>query len=256
MRVLFCGNHFSGGYVYTKEAVARRLVGIGLDPAEIEVLQCERENVPTEIKSATVVIPLMTKITSELIESAPNLRMVMQFGVGVEGVDIPFASSKGIFVCNICSENCGNAQSCAEHSIYLATAILRNVNELKRSIALGRLGYPLGKTLYQSRSMIIGFGGIGRQLLPRLLAMGAQHVTVVSRSATDVDVADERVSFNDFSKMFGTDRDLQTEKFQYDIVFLCCNVNADNIGMVNTSFLSRFEPGLHIVNVARVGCSS
>ena len=40
--------------------------------------------------------------------------MIIQYGVGLEGVDIPYATEKGIYVCNIPSENTGNAQSQAE----------------------------------------------------------------------------------------------------------------------------------------------
>ena len=48
----------------------------------------------------------------------------MQYGVGLEGIDVDCATKSGVWVCKIPSEGTGNAQSCAEHAIYLALSLL------------------------------------------------------------------------------------------------------------------------------------
>lgn len=252
-KVLFCGHNFSGGFLYSKEAIEKRLVARNEDMSRIEVIECDRSEVASNIPSSTVVIPWMSKVTAELMDTAPQLRLIMQFGVGLEGVDIPAATKRGIHVARINSQTTGNAQSCAEHCIYLATASLRNVNELRQSILHGKLGWPVGRTLYAAKTMIVGFGGIGRQLLPRLQAMGASEITIVCRAippdATQF-TSDPRVRFLRYDAAFApTSSEM---KFQSDVVFLCTTVNADNIGMVNRSFVHKFHPGLHIINVSRV----
>jgi phosphoglycerate dehydrogenase-like enzyme len=260
MKVLFCGQHFSGGFVYTRRAIQIRVQDA------IQLVQCEIYEVPEEIKSATVVVCLMCKITEELIASAPNLKMIMQYGVGIEGVDILAASKRGIYVCNINSESCGNAQSCAEHCIYLATAIMRNVYELQKSLEMGRLGFPLGRTLYCSKIMLIGFGGMGKQLFPRLLAMGVSEITIVTKKPILLTSIIENLEMLltifpcqihcvCFDEIFSTNPDLPrspSSLITIDVLFLCCSVNAENKEFVNQQFLQQFNSGFYLINVSRV----
>lgn len=55
----------------------------------LQVVQCEREAVGEEIEDADVVVPLMCPLGAELLRRARRAKLVLQFGVGVEGVDIP-----------------------------------------------------------------------------------------------------------------------------------------------------------------------
>ena len=80
------------------------------------------------------------------------------------------ATSKGIHVSNIPSEGTGNALSCAEMAIYLTLACLRSAPSMADSIRHGRVGVPLGQTLYGKRILIVGFGGIAKELIPRCVA--------------------------------------------------------------------------------------
>ena len=80
------------------------------------------------------------------------------------------ATSRGIHVSNIPSEGTGNALSCAEMAIYLTLACLRSAPSMADSIQHGRVGVPLGKTLFGKRVLIVGFGGIAKELVPRYVA--------------------------------------------------------------------------------------
>jgi lactate dehydrogenase-like 2-hydroxyacid dehydrogenase len=112
------------------------------------------------------------------------------------------ATQRGIWVSNISSAGMGNALSCAEHIIYLTLALLRrcsllDVNhvqlevtsvviqwpslhiaedcqrlpcsapQMAKSVAICRIGQPLGQTLAGKRVLVFGLGNIGRELLPR-----------------------------------------------------------------------------------------
>lgn len=72
---------------------------------------------------------------------------------------------------NILSAGTGNALSCAEHAIYLALATLRDQNSMAASIQRQRLGVPLGQTLYGKTVLIVGFGNIAKELIPRWAAL-------------------------------------------------------------------------------------
>ena len=63
---------------------------------EDEVRACLQKEVPSQAPWAEVLIPAMTRLTKEIIDSAPDLKLIQQFGVGLEGVDLDAAASKGI----------------------------------------------------------------------------------------------------------------------------------------------------------------
>ena len=173
--------HF--GWQYTHEALR--------DDHDIEVVQCDREKAAELLPEFHVAVPLMTRLDASALSAAgpvgknPNsvgkLRLVLQYGVGLEGVDLAAAARAGVAVSNIPSTAVPNALSCAEMSIFLALAALRRAPELAASIRSQRLGAPPGRTLWGKKALLIGFGGIGRALAPRLRALGVE-VDAVRRS--------------------------------------------------------------------------
>ena len=70
-------------------------------------------------------------------------------------------------VSNIPSGGTGNAASCAEHAIFLALALLRDQHEMAASIRGRRVGVPLGQTLLGKSVLLIGYGNIAKELVPR-----------------------------------------------------------------------------------------
>lgn len=66
-----------------------------------------------EVKDTDVIVPLMSVISRDVIAAAPQLLLINQYGVGVEGVDLQAAREFGVPVANMKSNLSGNAQSCA-----------------------------------------------------------------------------------------------------------------------------------------------
>jgi len=249
-KVLFAGmSHFESGFLNTREEL------LGEDLFLVE--QCHRDDVEREIVDADVVVPLMSKITSSLIGKATRLKMIMQFGVGLEGVDVAAATAKNIRVCKIESDTCGNAQSCAEHAIYLALAVLRDQRGMTAALASGRLGHPTGKTLFGSSALIFGFGGLSRELLKRLRPFALKNIYVIKQSrltpedlATNALVLDGTIA----AANIGTyEQDFALFARDVDVVFFCMSQTTSSIGMVDKSFLSHLKPGTTIVNISRGG---
>ena len=77
------------------------------------------------------------------------------------------ATARGVWVSNIPSEGTGNALSCAEMAVYLILACLRSQHAMAEAVAARRVGQPLGRTLAGKTVLVIGFGGIAKELLPR-----------------------------------------------------------------------------------------
>ena len=101
-----------------------------------------------------------TKVTSKIIDAAANLKVIGRAGIGVDNIDIPAASSRGIIVMNT---PFGNMITTAEHAIAMMFAVARQIPEASASTHSGKwekskfMGVELtGKTLG-----VIGAGNIG-----------------------------------------------------------------------------------------------
>jgi lactate dehydrogenase-like 2-hydroxyacid dehydrogenase len=212
----------------------------------------------------------MGKITESVISKAHNLKLIMQFGTGLEGVDIPAATRAGIKVAKIPSNLCENASSwyvlsvdlanssffvllchSAEHILYLTLCLMRNQSQMNHSLHNGNIGVPTGKTIFGSSFLIYGYGGIGQQLNSKLLSLGAS-TRIISRSA----------NVSEFNRLHGTTRcemgspeRLSDYLAQSDVVALCTTQNQHTIGLVNQSFLSLMKKGAYLINVTRVSAS-
>lgn len=82
------------------------------------------------------------------------------------------ATGMGIYVANIPSHATPNALSCAEMAIFLMLALARDLHAMTASVATRQLGAPCGDTLHGAHALVVGFGGLGRELIPRLSALG------------------------------------------------------------------------------------
>lgn len=87
------------------------------------------------------------------------------------------ATEQGIWVSNIPSSGTGNALSCAEHAIYLMLATLRQQNAMQQSIQQRRVGVPVSETLFGKSVLLVGFGNIAKELIPRQESSPAMSFT-------------------------------------------------------------------------------
>ena len=109
-----------------------------------------------------------TKVTKEILDAATNLKVIGRAGIGVDNVDIPAASAKGVVVMNT---PFGNSITTAEHAIALMFALARQLPEADASTQAGKweknrfMGVEVtGKTLG-----LIGAGNIGSIVADRAL---------------------------------------------------------------------------------------
>ena len=110
-----------------------------------------------------------TKLTAELIERGERLRIIARAGVGVDNVDVPAATRRGIVVANAPQSNVVTA---AEHTMALLLALARNVPQAHASLTAGRWERSRfsGVELYEKRLGILGFGRIGQLVAARARA--------------------------------------------------------------------------------------
>jgi D-3-phosphoglycerate dehydrogenase len=157
-----------------------------------EVLTPARETLRDALATAdALIVRSATRVTAELLEAAPRLRVVGRAGVGVDNIDVDAATARGVLVMNTPG---GNAVSVAEHTLALMLAVARNIPQLSASIHAGRweksggIGVELrGKTLG-----LIGLGRVGSEVARRARAFGmiviAHDPAVMEEAARDMGV--------------------------------------------------------------------
>lgn len=257
LRVLFCGEHFPFAFSYVKEELASRK----LDEKSIHCFKCDTSEVTNAISKADVALPFMASITKEDIIRSEDLKAIIQFGAGLELVDIKAATERGVYVQNIPSEETGNAEATAEHAMYLLLSAARRPEEAKDYFQRGLLGGPVVTQILKKNVVIYGFGGVGKQLVTRLTAFSPKSITVVKRNPM---AENEKKKYLSQGAMFSTaigflqqradldpSPELRTALNTADIVLLTCVLNQETTGLVNQRFLSILKPGVILINVAR-----
>ncbi|KAG5562885.1 hypothetical protein RHGRI_005576 [Rhododendron griersonianum] len=165
-RVLFCGPYFSASHVYTREYVENNPF--------IKVDDVPLDDVPRVIGNYDICVVKTMPLKADLISRASRMKLIMQYGVGLEGVDVNAATEHGIKVARIPGGATGNAASCAEMAIYLMLGLLRKQNEMQIAVKQKKLGEPIGETLFGKTVFIMGFGNIGIDLAKRLRPFGVK----------------------------------------------------------------------------------
>jgi D-3-phosphoglycerate dehydrogenase len=220
----------------------------GLEPLRAAGFAVEKRTglSPDELREAVrdcegLVVRSETKVTAELMDSALRLRAVGRAGVGVDNIDVPAATSRGVVVMNAPD---GNTITTAEHTIAMLIALARRVPQANASLKSGRwerkrfIGVELrGKTLG-----IIGLGRIGRVVASRARGFGMNII------AFDPFIAPEQA------------RDLELETVALDEVFARADfltvhtpLTSETRGIIGAAAFSRMKRGVRIINCARGG---
>lgn len=133
-----------------------------------------------------IIIRSATKLTRQVIEAAPKLKVIGRAGVGVDNIDLPAATERGVLVVNAPTGNCVAA---AEHAIALMCSLARLVSSADRTIKNGGWDRSkfVGTSLVGKTLGLIGLGRIGREVAKRALGLG-MHV-VASDPFTSLETA-------------------------------------------------------------------
>jgi len=197
------------------------------------------------VVEADVVVPLLTRIDGEFMDRTKGLRLIQQWGAGLEGVDVGAATERGIMVGNVPSAATGNAGSVAEWCVMAALGLSRRLTELGTTIRTGgQWGGPLGRAMAGRTAVIVGFGGIGRALAQRLRGFDLTlHAVTRTPDPTD------RTTFGlaGLSDLTG----LRPLLPQCDYLFLCLPLTPDTAGLVDAAALDALPPDAIVVNAGR-----
>ncbi|MPZ11474.1 MAG: phosphoglycerate dehydrogenase [Kiloniellaceae bacterium] len=207
-------------------------VKTGLKPDELKAIVGDYDGLA--IRSAT-------KVTAEIIAAADKLKVIGRAGIGVDNIDIPTATGRGIVVMNTPD---GNSITTAEHTIALILSLARQIPAADRSTRAGKweksrfMGSELtGKTLG-----VIGCGNIGAIVADRAQGL-RMHVI-----AYDPFLSPDRARDLDVEKV-----DLDDLLARADIITLHVPMTDQTRGMIDAKALAKTKLGVRIVNCARGG---
>ena len=182
-----------------------------------------------------------TKVTEKLIAAATNLKVIGRAGIGVDNVDIPAASRRGIIVMNT---PFGNSITTAEHAIAMMFAVARQLPEANSSTHAGKweknrfMGVEItGKTLG-----VIGCGNIGSIVATRGVGL-KMHVV-----AYDPFLSESRAQELGVEKV-----ELDELYARADFITLHTPMTDKTKNMINAHAFVKMKPGVRIINCARGG---
>lgn len=216
----------------------------GLLPGD-EVRACGQAEIAREAPWAEVLIPAMGRITADIIESCPRLRLIQQFGVGLEGVDRAAAARCGIPVANVPgSEVPVHAECTAEGGVFLMMACARRYKLCQKVLAEGSWGRPQGEALIGRTALIIGLGAVGKALAARLAPLGMKVM------ALDVDPQPDAVRKLGL-ELLAEPRKLLDLLPRADFVISTVTLTPRTQGLLNASVFRRMKPSAFVINISR-----
>lgn len=201
---------------------------------------------PDELKACIgeydgLVIRSATRVTSEIIDAATNLKVIGRAGSGLDNVDRTAATKKGIVVMNTPG---GNTITTAEHTIALIFALARLIPQATASMKAGKWEKKrfMGVELFNKTLGIIGLGNIGSQVAKR--AQGLE-MTVI---AYDPFLSEDR------AKALGVEKVGVSELFsRSDFITIHTPLTPETKNLINSEAIQKMKDGVRIINCARGG---
>jgi len=229
------------------------LVSDSLSPRGIEILKTAGLDVdvqtgmsPEELKASIggyhgLIIRSATKVTSEILERATNLKVIGRAGSGLDNVDRVSATKRGIVVMNTPG---GNTITTAEHTIALMFALARQIPQAMASMKAGEWEKKrfMGVELYNKTIGIIGIGNIGKQVAKRALAL---EMNVIGY---DPYLSDENANEMGIEKV-----ELPALFSRSDFITIHTPITTDTRNLINQKTMQGMKKGVRIINCARGG---
>jgi D-3-phosphoglycerate dehydrogenase / 2-oxoglutarate reductase len=207
-------------------------IKLGLKPAELIAIIGEYD---------ALMIRSGTRVTQEIIEAGTQLKIIGRAGVGVDNVDVPAATRKGIVVVNSPE---GNTIAAAEHALAMILALSRHIPDANASVKRGAWDRNsfVGAEVYKKTLGVVGLGKIGSHVAAVAKTMGMKLL------AYDPFISTER------AEQIGcqlVELDLLFQ--QADYITLHIPKTPETTHLINATTLAKMKPTARIINCARGG---
>ena len=229
-----------------KIVVADDLPGSALDVLRAEGWNVDArtgrapEQLATDVADAeAIVVRSATKVTAPLIQAAPKLRVIARAGTGVDNVDVPAASARGVVVMNAPG---ANSISVAELAVALMLALARHVPAADSAMKQGKWEKKkfLGEEVREKTLGLAGLGRIGQEVARRAAAFDMRIIAHDPFISEDV-ASDLGVELVSLDQLFA----------RSDFLSLHMPSTPTTKNIVNAERLAKAKKGIRIINTAR-----
>ncbi|HEY1251553.1 MAG TPA: phosphoglycerate dehydrogenase [Thermoanaerobaculia bacterium] len=226
--------------------VAEKIAPAGLDMLRdaghevVDLAGAPREKLLDALADAdALLVRSATKVDAGLLQAASRLTVVGRAGVGVDNVDVPAASARGVLVLN---SPTGNVVSAVEHTFAVLFALLRRIPQASASMAAGKWEKAkfLGSELAGKTVGIVGLGQVGSRVASRARAFEARLLG-----------HDPYLPLEKAQEMGVPLVSLETLLAQADVVTLHSTATDKGRPLLGAEEFAAMKPGAVLVNVAR-----
>jgi phosphoglycerate dehydrogenase-like enzyme len=218
--------------------------GVDRIGAAHKVIMPEQGVSDPRIEDTTFIVIRTTELPEALIARMPKLKAIVKHGAGVDNIPIPFASRRGVMVCNTPGGN--NSTAVAEGAVTLMLAVLRRVRAMDAVVRENRWD-ERWKTrladLTEARVGLVGFGRIAR-FTARICGEGFR---------ASLGAYDPMLSPDDIKAAGATPMDLPGLLAWADVISIHVPLTEGTRGLIGAKELSQMRPGAVIVNTSRGG---
>lgn len=211
---------------------------------EVTVLEkrlSEQELMPLVADKVALVVRSETKITKAVIDAAKELKVVGRAGVGVDNVDVEYATQKGIVVMNTPG---GNTISTAELTFSMLLSLARNIPQANASMKAGEWNRKAfaGIEVFGKTLGILGLGRIGSEVAKRAQAFGMKvlgydpYISMTRAKSLQIELAE-----------------LDEIYEKADFITVHMPLTDETRGMINAEAIAKMKKGVRIINCARGG---
>ncbi len=232
---------------------ARILISDPVDHGCVEILRAEgfevddRPSLPAEELKEIIgaydglVVRSATMVTADLVARGARLRIIGRAGTGVDNIDLPAATRRGILVMNTPG---GNTVSAAEHTVSLLLSLARNIPQAHMSLSRGEWERKkfTGTEVFGKTLGVIGLGKIGREVALRCRGLGMRLIGYDPVTAPEV-----------AAKMDIESVSLEEIYRRADFITVHTPLTETTRGLLNDSTLARCKKGVRVINCARGG---
>jgi len=194
------------------------------------------------VKDVTgIILRATTIIDAEIIEHAPNLKVIARTGVGVDNVDVDAATKRGILVCNFPGMN---NLTVAEHTIAMIMALSKQLIHMHHAVKSGNWNERFSpfQTEVEGKTLgIIGMGQIGQMVASKCQQGLGMNILAY----------DPYITANQNNSTFTFTNKLEEIFRQSDFVTIHVPNNPETKGMVSAELLGMMKESAYLVNTSR-----
>ena len=232
----------------------KTLENAGFDVLMVHVAQEQLENYINEHKIDVLLVRSATQVRKNIIDNCPSLKIIGRGGVGMDNIDVEYATKNGVKVINTPA---ASSESVAELVFAHLFGSVRFLPDSNRNMPLDgdtrfkemKKNYSAGRELRGKTLGIIGFGRIGRQVAKLALGCGMKVIA----SDHEVGEADITLSFYDGQEVTLQIKTAPIDTLINDSDFISIHVPSQSGYLIGKEEISKMKNGVGIVNAARGG---